>query len=510
MKKIYLLLALIFIASSTLLAKDIFKTLKSQPLRKQVTSAPHQSKARELYKQLNALIYKPGIIINENWDNSLSIWDTSQRVEIDYNSVGNPIFITTGFGPGQPASNRTSFLYNNLNLVTSEIDLFFNNNTQTWDNLTRTTYNYDNAKRILSSINDTWNDLLNIWEPQFRTIYTYETQVDLESSYINETYDGNTWKIESGAKNIRTFQQNLVTSEIFVSYESNTLSWDTLDRVFYSYNANNLLTSEIYQGYDSGFVNLSMTDYLYNVNNIIDEVRFSEYQVNAFVHTQRITNITWLTWNPNLELSDVGAYTFQDYVNGNYVNADRYNKTYTDNNGSYIELLETYNNAWVPDEKYTIGYNNNLEFVLNKREVYTNGVWDIEYDDRHNLLYDNLVRLVSDTYSTLNPNTQLREDIYRSTFYDFNSFASGLDQTNKGKLQIYPNPSTNQILHITKNNNQTVEVIIRNLSGQIVLNKYLEVNEKEISLTGIPNGLYVIELNASGTVSREKLVIEAR
>lgn len=83
--------------------------------------------------------------------------------------------------------------------------------------------------------------------------------------------------------------------------------------------------------------------------------------------------------------------------------------------------------------------------------------------------------------------------------------STGIDEINGNELEIYPNP-TSHILTLKFPNPARIESIsITDLKGQKIRN--LEYS-KEIDLTGIPSGIYLLKLNLDNGELMKKIVIK--
>ncbi|MBS3913596.1 MAG: T9SS type A sorting domain-containing protein [Bacteroidetes bacterium] len=79
-----------------------------------------------------------------------------------------------------------------------------------------------------------------------------------------------------------------------------------------------------------------------------------------------------------------------------------------------------------------------------------------------------------------------------------------------GDYDLFPNPANNYF-EITRDNSlENWNIIIRDISGKVVLESEINRNEnhKRISVSRIPVGVYVVELHGKNAVSTEKLVIQ--
>lgn len=77
-------------------------------------------------------------------------------------------------------------------------------------------------------------------------------------------------------------------------------------------------------------------------------------------------------------------------------------------------------------------------------------------------------------------------------------------------VELFPNPATNQITIVGKNQNETLKIVIKDLSNRVVLTKVLETNNFIANLDlSLINGLYFVTItNPNNESTTKKLLIE--
>ncbi|MCV6630588.1 MAG: T9SS type A sorting domain-containing protein [Flavobacteriaceae bacterium] len=73
-------------------------------------------------------------------------------------------------------------------------------------------------------------------------------------------------------------------------------------------------------------------------------------------------------------------------------------------------------------------------------------------------------------------------------------------------LQLYPNPVTNNVVHITTKTNNAKDVIVFDVFGNVVLRQKLY--QKTLDLSSIRKGVYIIQIVEGNRKSKRKLVIK--
>jgi adenylate kinase family enzyme len=72
-------------------------------------------------------------------------------------------------------------------------------------------------------------------------------------------------------------------------------------------------------------------------------------------------------------------------------------------------------------------------------------------------------------------------------------------------LNLYPNPVTNGKVNISTKNDSNKEIIIFDLLGKKVLQTL--INSKELNVSGLNPGVYIIKINEENATATRKLII---
>jgi hypothetical protein len=83
------------------------------------------------------------------------------------------------------------------------------------------------------------------------------------------------------------------------------------------------------------------------------------------------------------------------------------------------------------------------------------------------------------------------------------SVAKNSDQS---ELGIYPNPATQGKIYITSKNSLSKEITIYDVVGKVVLQT--TITNKELNISTIQSGMYLIQIKESETVVTRKLIIK--
>ncbi|WP_121666461.1 T9SS type A sorting domain-containing protein [Mesonia aquimarina] len=83
------------------------------------------------------------------------------------------------------------------------------------------------------------------------------------------------------------------------------------------------------------------------------------------------------------------------------------------------------------------------------------------------------------------------------------------DETSITSVKVYPNPSQGRFTIDTgMNSAEDVELKVVSLNGQVVFEEQMNQTKKEISLSGLANGMYILSLTSSQSTTTHKLIIE--
>jgi hypothetical protein len=75
-------------------------------------------------------------------------------------------------------------------------------------------------------------------------------------------------------------------------------------------------------------------------------------------------------------------------------------------------------------------------------------------------------------------------------------------------LEIYPNPAQKSlIIKLPKDNLSNILIIISDLSGRVVLEKYANLGENNLDISQLSNGLYSLRIKLDGDITTSKLII---
>ena len=75
-------------------------------------------------------------------------------------------------------------------------------------------------------------------------------------------------------------------------------------------------------------------------------------------------------------------------------------------------------------------------------------------------------------------------------------------------LNFYPNPVTNGKIYITSKNVSAKEIVIYDVLGKRVLQTTLNVNNKEVNVSALNPGVYIIKIKEGEATATRKLIVK--
>lgn len=75
-------------------------------------------------------------------------------------------------------------------------------------------------------------------------------------------------------------------------------------------------------------------------------------------------------------------------------------------------------------------------------------------------------------------------------------------------LNFYPNPVTNGKIYITSKNASVKEIVIYDVLGKRVLQTNLSVNSKEVNVSALNPGVYIIKITEGEATATRKLIVK--
>lgn len=421
--------------------------------------------------------------------------DTFYRITYTYNA-NKQLIQTIGenkTGPNAFTPNfRYTVTYSNNNLKTVYLGENYDTQTQTWNPVNRETEELNSRGESIRYKNEQYNN--GIWEIQYAysTFYSYlNNNSNKIVDMIDSSYNFNTMQFEANYREVKTYNAN--EEVVFIlNYENmgTGLSISTKDSIFYTAGVPTKLIS---YGYDS----LTST---YN-----REMKFDD--------------IVWSNFNSTIDLfyNEPLGYVISIWDNNAWQFEERTATTFTDNLGSFVRLTEVYNssNVWVNQYRYKEVYDSRLNFIESTDENYNiqTNVWVIRYGQKYLFQYDMSNNIIEEINESFNITNNAYEKGYRYEYSNFITIASGINTSiNTLEVKLYPNPSADGRVSVNVKMEATslLSIKVTDLKGSVVYTdkKELVKGLNTVELSGLQQGMYVVEMNTEAGLSRVKLIVK--
>ena len=107
-----------------------------------------------------------------------------------------------------------------------------------------------------------------------------------------------------------------------------------------------------------------------------------------------------------------------------------------------------------------------------------------------------------------NGKTIYTNETYPNCFYGQNSLTNNEQVPFQNKIEIYPNPASDQLFIDTKSEGQVkLQIRFLNVNGGIIYDKVVSEYHNTIDISMIPSGLYLIQVMTDNSIMNKKVVI---
>jgi hypothetical protein len=377
-------------------------------------------------------------------------------------SAGKQAF-TGDFGE---LENRFEWAYDKNGNMIKEHVLEWNRQYDNWEYYIKRYYNFDS----LSNLKSYFDTINHRWDPQERNFIFYDTNSNI---YRHE-----------GRRYIRKYSnfynaQNLLDSLIFNVYDKwdDTIYATWSGREVFDYDNNGNLISKVISSKVSGYYwkHLSKEEWSYNESsNITSNAVYNwlestnswagygysyEWEYNS---DEIIVEYKILDWNDDLQ--EWENYTKDTWEYSDYKTVKKSHRW----NNSYYMVIN-------PIETSIYGQN---KLLLKKEYKYSSSSIVVYY------CYDGGQCLID---SNNDESLNVIEDI-------------------TSHISIYPNPADDQIILQIESNDYS-SLVIRNITGQIVMQEQINNSQMQLDVSELESGLYLIELQGKDRSITEKIII---
>jgi len=439
-------------------------------------------------------VYSNDLLSTEYMMNYLQT-DTFFRITYTYNA-NKQLIQTIGeskIGPNSYSPNfRYSITYSNNNLKTVYFGENYDTQTQTWNPVNRETEELNSRGETIKYLNEMYNN--GAWEVQFGSSTQY--------IYLNST-------------------SNKIVELIDSNYNFNSMNFEPDYREVKSYNSNGEVIDVLtYENMGSG-LKLFQKDSIFYTAGIPTKLVSYSYDslTNSFNREMKFDDIAWSNFNSTIDLfyNNPLGYVISIWDNNAWQFEERTATTFTDNFGSSIRLTEVYNssNVWVNQYRYKEIFDSRLNFIESSDENYNiqTNVWDKSYGQKYLLQYDMSNNIIEEINENFNITNNTYEKGYRYEYSNFITIASGIN-TSKNTLEVklYPNPSVDGKVSVNVKMEVASELSIKitDLKGSIIYSEKKELGKglNTVELSGLQQGMYVVEMSTDAGLSRVKLIVK--
>lgn len=126
-------------------------------------------------------------------------------------------------------------------------------------------------------------------------------------------------------------------------------------------------------------------------------------------------------------------------------------------------------------------------------------------------IQDNMVVLNIDTQKNISYDLICLNGSELNCFGDLEDYIIRVgtsEWSNESEFNLYPNPTTHGVLHIQVNTIDSLQIVMRNMLGQVVLSEtFAGQSNYQISTDNFQNGMYLIEVTQDGQVNHQSVMI---
>jgi hypothetical protein len=303
-----------------------------------------------------------------------------------------------------------------------------------------------------------------VWVGSMKTEYTFDGSGNL-TSYSSYTWNTGTSAWVGIARTVWTYTGGVLTLSIGYSWVGG--AWATNDKTDYTY-VGGILTQDITSDWTGGaWVTAHKTDYSYTGGKLTLVIT-SNWTGSAWVNFGRSEYTFDGSGNQTLSIS----YTWSGST---WTNSSKTESTYASGKLTSTSFYNWSGGAWVGllRNEYTYGVSGGLNYV-----VTTGSMW-----------------MINQWVTTA-----------RSTNW-YSGGTTGINKFSDKNIRVYPNPAREFIAFDFTINSESAIVEIFDIQGKKVLEQRLSEN-RQISVSNLPKGLYIYKLNNGGIIYTGKLLKE--
>ncbi len=516
MKKTLLLFVCVAMATFTNATNNPFKRIKER----EQTLNKMKSSSIVVPKTL-ANVTVPTLFKASYWDGMSSNWTPMSAVKNIYEND----LLKTQYEMDYLQTDtivRSRYFYNANNQLTQMI-YEFKQSPGIFIASYRYSITYSNNNSKIVFFVESYDNQTQAWFPSSRETQEFNSR-GVNTKYINELYNNGVWEIQYGYASQYTYlnsTSNKIVDIIDSSYNFNNMSFEADYREVKSYNANEEVIDRLtYQNMGSG-LKMFQRDSVFYTTGLPTKIIVNEYDSanNRFNRDYKLDDIMWANFDPTIDLfyNQPLGFIASLWQNNAWRLAQRSSTTFTDNFGSYIELREAYtlNNVWVNRFRHREVFDSRLNQIENADENYIiqTNTWNPTYGEKHFFQYDMSNNITEEIIETFNSTNNAYEKNGKTEYSEFISIASGIN-TSKNTLEVklYPNPSADGkvSVNVKMEAASVLSIKITDLKGSVVYTDTKELGKglNTVELSGLQQGMYVVEMSTEAGLSRVKLIVK--
>ena len=365
---------------------------------------------------------------------------------------------------------------------------------QVWHYSDRWEYTYDEAGNLSTKLFQFWRD--SVWENNELIIYSYDSCGRLDSILVRDWLSySNRWDYD--ADYTYTYDQygNVLTET--GNYYSYGAIWRYAIRVTYTYNTDgNILTELIESGSSDGWYNNYCYFYTYDLAGNLCSILGKKEEYGEWINDVYYSYSFDALSNSFVELIQYWNSYDNEWLNDNMSKSvyDRWGNLVTCLKGGFDE-----NDIFMGSLLYSWTYDQNGNSVTGKMELFNRDseIW-MPYESDIELYYNHSI-----THYVLNSMAYR----YEASYVSYNT--TGIEESNRQNIAVslYPNPASDKVTIQVGNANEEYNILIYNSLGHLVKKEKSSQSIREIGVSGLSAGLYIVDITGKDFFVKKKLII---
>lgn len=287
-----------------------------------------------------------------------------------------------------------------------------------------------------------------------------------------------------------------IASTLNIRYNTSRQRWENRKKIAYTYDEVNFSEIELTESFNNGnWVNERRVVRKFDFDSRLLSETIEEWEQNTWRFTKKTE---YYYKSPNLK----GLFNFVwNQINNSWDTVSE-KKDFLKPGVGILEsnLLIKNNSVWTNTERTVFGYNTNgfVDTVI----IFQNDSSNWKFKDRNYYTYgpNGLEAITYQNYWGF----QGEWGNWMRRRYEFNQALSHNSRINNSII-VFPNPANKWVKIKLEEDKNSIEIY--DLKGDLVLNDFSDKGEKELDISKLSSGLYLLRIqNASGILSHKLLV----